>query len=151
MNVSTRHERRKQPIRRSVTSAIELYLGDMDGHDVTDLYQVVLSEVEPAIFDVVMKHVEGNQTEAAEVLGVSRGTLRKKLKLYGLCSNRSGKIPAWYCYQPEKRQNLATEEHGKINNLQEIFPCSSVDSVAMKNLARSLICTGTCSHQGPFE
>jgi Fis family transcriptional regulator len=84
MNVSTRHERRKQPIRCSVTSAIELYLGDMDGHDVTDLYQVVLSEVEPAIFDVVMKHVEGNQTEAAEVLGVSRGTLRKKLKLYGL-------------------------------------------------------------------
>ncbi|MDH3831549.1 MAG: DNA-binding transcriptional regulator Fis [Gammaproteobacteria bacterium] len=84
MNVSTRRERRKQPIRRSVTSAIELYLGDMNGHDVTDLYHVVLSEVEPAILDVVMKHVEGNQTEAAEVLGVSRGTLRKKLKLYGL-------------------------------------------------------------------
>ena len=84
MNVSPRRERRKQPIRRSVTSAIELYLGDMSGHDVTDLYHVVLSEVEPAILDVVMKHVEGNQTEAAEVLGVSRGTLRKKLKLYGL-------------------------------------------------------------------
>ena len=84
MNVSTRRERRKQPIRSSVTSAIELYLGDMSGHDVTNLYHVVLSEVEPAILDVVMKHVEGNQTEAAEVLGVSRGTLRKKLKLYGL-------------------------------------------------------------------
>ena len=84
MNVPTRRERRKQPIRRSVTSAIELYLGDMNGHDVTDLYHVVLSEVEPAILDVVMKHVEGNQTEAAGVLGVSRGTLRKKLKLYGL-------------------------------------------------------------------
>ena len=83
MNVPTRRERRKQPIRRSVTSAIELYLGDMDGHDVTDLYRVVLSEVEPAILDVVMKHVEGNQTDAAEMLGVSRGTLRKKLKLYG--------------------------------------------------------------------
>jgi Fis family transcriptional regulator len=84
MSVPSRRERRKQPIRRSVTSAIELYLGDMNGHDVTDLYHVVLSEVEPAILDVVMKHVEGNQTEAAEVLGVSRGTLRKKLKLYGL-------------------------------------------------------------------
>ena len=83
MNVPTRRERRKQPIRRSVTSAIELYLDDMNGHDVTDLYHVVLSEVEPAILDVVMKYVEGNQTEAAEVLGVSRGTLRKKLKLYG--------------------------------------------------------------------
>jgi len=84
MNVPTRRERRKQPIRRSVTSAIELYLNDMDGYEVNDLYHVVLSEVEPAILDVVMKHVEGNQTEAAEMLGVSRGTLRKKLKLYGL-------------------------------------------------------------------
>ena len=84
MNVPTRRERRKQPIRRSVTSAIELYLGDMNGHDVTDLYRVVLSEVEPAILDVVMKHVEGNQTDAAEVLGVSRGTLRKKLRSYSL-------------------------------------------------------------------
>ena len=83
MNVPTQRERRKQPIRRSVTSAIELYLRDMNGHEVTDLYHVVLSEVEPAILDVVMKHVEGNQSEAAEVLGVSRGTLRKKLKLYG--------------------------------------------------------------------
>ena len=56
----------------------------MNGHEVNDLYHVVLSEVEPAILKVVMKHVEGNQTEAAEVLGVSRGTLRKKLKLYGI-------------------------------------------------------------------
>ena len=84
MNVPIRRERRKQPIRRSVTSALELYLDDMSGHEVTDLYHVVLSEVEPAILDVVMKHVDGNQTEAAEMLGVSRGTLRKKLKLYGL-------------------------------------------------------------------
>lgn len=84
MNVPTRRERRKQPIRRSVTSAIELYLDDMNGHEVNDLYHVVLSEVEPAILDVVMQYVEGNQTEAAEMLGVSRGTLRKKLKLYGL-------------------------------------------------------------------
>ena len=84
MNVPSRRERRKQPIRRSVTSAIELYLDDMNGHEVTDLYHVVLSEVEPALLDVVMNYVEGNQTEAARMLGVSRGTLRKKLKLYGL-------------------------------------------------------------------
>ena len=84
MNVPTRRERRKQPIRRSVTSAIDLYLQDIDGHEVQDLYHVVLSEVEPAILDVVMNYVEGNQTEAAEMLGISRGTLRKKLKMYGL-------------------------------------------------------------------
>jgi Fis family transcriptional regulator len=84
MNVPVRRERRKQPIRRSVTSAIELYLGDMNGHEVNDLYHVVLSEVEPAILDVVMNHVEGNQSQAAEMLGISRATLRKKLENYGL-------------------------------------------------------------------
>jgi Fis family transcriptional regulator len=87
MNVAARRERRKQPIRRSVTSALELYLGDMNGHDVHDLYHVVLSEVEPAIFNVVMHYVDGNQSHAAEVLGISRSTLRKKLKLYGLDTN----------------------------------------------------------------
>jgi len=84
MNVPTQRERRKQPIRRSITSALELYLDDMNGHEVNDLYHVVLSEVEPAILNVVMDYVDGNQSHAAEVLGISRSTLRKKLKLYGL-------------------------------------------------------------------
>ena len=84
MNVPIRRERRKQPIRRGVTSALELYLDDLNGHDVNDLYHVVMSEVEPAILDVVMQHVESNQSHAAEILGISRGTLRKKLKQYGL-------------------------------------------------------------------
>ena len=66
MNVPIRRERRKQPIRRSVTSALELYLDDMSGHEVTDLYHTVLSEVEPAILAVVMKHVGGNQSEGQD-------------------------------------------------------------------------------------
>ncbi len=84
MNTPLRRERRKQPIRRSVTSAIELYLDDMNGHRVNDLYHVVMHEVEPAILSVVMEHVAGNQSQAAELLGISRGTLRKKLKEYSL-------------------------------------------------------------------
>ncbi len=84
MNTPARRERRKQPIRRSVTSALELYLGDLDGHEVNDLYHVVLNEVEPAILNVVMQHVDGNQSQAATLLGISRGTLRKKLKQYKL-------------------------------------------------------------------
>lgn len=83
MNTPARRERRKQPIRRSVQSAIELYLDDLNGYTVNDLYHVVLNEVEPALLDVVMNHVEGNQTQAAELLGINRGTLRKKLKQYG--------------------------------------------------------------------
>ena len=84
MNVPAKHERRKQPIRRSVQSALELYLGDLNGYEVNDIYHVVMNEVEPAILDVVMTHVQGNQTHAAELLGINRGTLRKKLKQYGL-------------------------------------------------------------------
>jgi Fis family transcriptional regulator len=84
MNPPLRRERRQQPIRRSVQSALELYLGDLNGHEVNDIYHVVMSEVEPAILDVVMTHVQGNQTHAAELLGINRGTLRKKLKQYGL-------------------------------------------------------------------
>jgi Fis family transcriptional regulator len=84
MNPPIRRERRKQPIRRSVTSALKLYLDDLNGHDVNDLYHVVMNEVEPAILDVVMQHTERNQSHAAEILGISRGTLRKKLKQYGL-------------------------------------------------------------------
>ena len=49
-----------------------------------DLYHVVLNEVEPAILNVVMEHVAGNQSQAATMLGISRGTLRKKLKQYKL-------------------------------------------------------------------
>ena len=84
MKVPAKRERRKQPIRRSVQSALELYLGDLNGHEVNDIYHVVMNEVEPAILDVIMNHVQGNQTHAAELLGINRGTLRKKLKQYGL-------------------------------------------------------------------
>lgn len=84
MKAQPRRERRKQPIRRSVTSAIELYLGDLNGYKVKDLYHVVLNEVEPALLKVVMHHVDGNQCQAAEMLGISRGTLRKKLRQYNL-------------------------------------------------------------------
>ena len=84
MNPPLKRERRKQPIRRSVQSALELYLGDLNGHEVNDIYHVVMNEVEPAILDVIMNHVQGNQTHAAELLGINRGTLRKKLKSHGM-------------------------------------------------------------------
>ena len=84
MTLMARRERRKQPIRRSVQSALELYLNDLDGHQVNDLYHMVLGEVEPALLNVVMHHVDGNQSQAAEMLGITRATLRKKLKQYGL-------------------------------------------------------------------
>ncbi len=77
-------ERRKQPLRTSVQSALELYFRDLDGHEAEDVYDMVLEQVEHAMLECVMQHTRSNQTRAAEVLGINRSTLRKKLKLYGL-------------------------------------------------------------------
>ncbi|MGB1240027.1 MAG: DNA-binding transcriptional regulator Fis, partial [Pseudomonadales bacterium] len=56
----------------------------LDGQPVTDVYQMVLSEIEAPLFEAVMTYTKDNQTKASEVLGLNRGTLRKKLKQYGL-------------------------------------------------------------------
>ena len=49
-----------------------------------DLYELVLAEVEQPMLDMIMQHTRGNQTRAALMLGINRGTLRKKLKQYGM-------------------------------------------------------------------
>ena len=67
-----------------VEQAMKNYFSHLDGHPVTDVYNMVLSEVEIALFESVLNYTRGNQTMAAELLGVNRGTLRKKLKQYHL-------------------------------------------------------------------
>ena len=73
-----------QSLRQAVHAALELYFRDLDGFQPDDLYRMVLQEVEPPLLERVMHHARGNQSKAAEMLGINRGTLRKKLRLYGL-------------------------------------------------------------------
>src|SRR5690606_32314283 len=73
-----------QTLRDSVELALRNYFEHLDGQDVTDVYNMVLAEVEAPLLESVMDYVRGNQTRASEVLGLNRGTLRKKLKQYGL-------------------------------------------------------------------
>lgn len=72
-----------KPLRDSVKQALRNYLSQLNGQDVDDLYELVLSEVEDPMLDIVMQYTRGNQTRAANMLGINRGTLRKKLKKYG--------------------------------------------------------------------
>jgi Fis family transcriptional regulator len=80
----TTRERRKQPLRASVQSALELYFRDLEGHDADGVYDMVIGQVEQAMLESIMHHTRSNQTRAAEVLGINRSTLRKKLKTHGL-------------------------------------------------------------------
>jgi Fis family transcriptional regulator len=72
------------PLNGCVRKALDKYFADLDGHAPGDLYQLMLGEVEKPLLEKVIQHTQGNQTKASELLGINRGTLRKKLKQYGL-------------------------------------------------------------------
>ncbi len=71
-------------LRDSVEQALENYFAQLDGAPVKDVYNMVLSEVEAPLLEQVLKYTRNNQTKASVLLGLNRGTLRKKLKQYGL-------------------------------------------------------------------
>jgi len=71
-------------LRDCVESTLSNYFAQLDGAPVTDVYQLVLTEVEAPLLEQVLKYTRNNQTKASELLGLNRGTLRKKLKQYGL-------------------------------------------------------------------
>ena len=64
--------------------ALADYLANLNGHRPARLYDLVLREVEEPLFRTVLDYAEGNQTQAAVILGITRGTLRKKLRQFGL-------------------------------------------------------------------
>ena len=75
---------RNRPLRNVTVDALQRYFKDLNGHSPGDLYELVLREVEAPLFETVMEHTQGNQRRAAEMLGINRATLRKKLKHYYL-------------------------------------------------------------------
>ena len=74
----------EQSLRDCVETTMENYFRHLDGQVVTDVYDMVLQEIEAPLLEIVMKNTRQNQTKAAEMLGLNRGTLRKKLKRYSL-------------------------------------------------------------------
>lgn len=71
-------------LRDNVELAVSRYFEHLEGQEVTDVYDMVMAEVEAPMLEVVMRYTRHNQTKAANVLGLNRGTLRKKLKQYGI-------------------------------------------------------------------
>lgn len=75
---------RPVPLRSQTEQALEAYFSSLNGHKPGRLYELVMREVELPLFQSVMDYAEGNQSRAASILGINRGTLRKKLRDYGL-------------------------------------------------------------------
>ena len=75
---------RTVPLRALCAEALDSYFATLNGHKPGHLYELVMREVEEPLFKAVLDYAEGNQSRAADILGINRGTLRKKLKTYGL-------------------------------------------------------------------
>jgi Fis family transcriptional regulator len=75
---------RKPPLAACVKQSLDRYFNDLNGEKTTGVYEMVIHEVEKPLLEIVMRHVKSNQCKAAEILGINRNTLRKKLKLYKL-------------------------------------------------------------------
>lgn len=71
-------------IARCVRKALDTYFRDLDGERPGAIYDMVLCSVEKPLIEVVLTRVAGNQTHAAQILGLNRNTLRKKMKAHGI-------------------------------------------------------------------
>jgi Fis family transcriptional regulator len=74
----------RQLIEDSVRTSLEKFLHDLGGESVTNVYEMVIKTVEKPVLEVVMRHANDNQSQAAAILGINRNTLRKKLGEHGL-------------------------------------------------------------------
>ena len=67
-----------------VSKSMRKYFKEIEGEKAVDLYSMVLKEVELPLLQIVMEQCKDNQTQASQMLGLNRGTLRNKLKEYKL-------------------------------------------------------------------
>lgn len=77
-------DERDSELSACVRKMMKQYFKDLDGEEATDIYDMVVANVERPLLEVVMHHAEGNQTRAADLLGLNRNTLRKKLTQHGI-------------------------------------------------------------------
>jgi len=110
------------PLRDSASEAIRHFLETLDGEACSELYDMVMHQVEEPLFEAVLDYTQHNQSHAAAMLGLNRGTLRKKLRQHGLLaesepqkpkrSARRGKAPATKT-AAAKSANSKTTSKGK--------------------------------------
>ena len=81
---STNRKLMHRTLKESTETALEEYFKTLNGNAPNDLYKLVINEVELPLIKTVMTFTNKNQSQAAEILGINRSTLRKKLKYLNL-------------------------------------------------------------------
>ncbi len=71
-------------LRTAVEQSMARYFEQLDGDTTSNLYALVMNEVEGPLLEAVLRHAGSNQSKASIMLGLNRGTLRKKMKQHGL-------------------------------------------------------------------
>ena len=84
MTDDSQKEQEISQLYNAVKHSIRRYLYELDGGTPNQMYDMVLRQVEQPLLEAVLDHTRGNQSKAAEYLGLNRGTLRKKLRTYNL-------------------------------------------------------------------
>ena len=69
-----------KPLCHQVTDCLDDYFQALNGHPPKNLYDLILDQVEPPLLRATLSYCDGNQSKAADMLGLNRATLRKKLK-----------------------------------------------------------------------
>ena len=82
--LSDQYKKKYGSLPECVTESVEEYFRHLDQCETRGFYALVMQQVEAPLLEVVMRKTLQNQSAAAELLGLNRGTLRKKLKQYGL-------------------------------------------------------------------
>jgi len=73
---------RKNEVAECVRRSVQKYLDDLDGEAPCAMYEMVIRNVEKPLLEVVLAHADGNQSVAADMLGINRNTLRKKMQVH---------------------------------------------------------------------
>lgn len=78
------------PLAHAVHESMSDYFRALNGHAPADLYNIILAQVEPPLLKATLAYCRGNQSKAADVLGLNRATLRKKLSQYKISAKSAG-------------------------------------------------------------
>ena len=74
----------RKSLKYQVGLALRRYFKELDGNKATNVFEMVIKEVEKPMIEEVMKFCDGNKSKASKILGINRVTLRTKLKQYNL-------------------------------------------------------------------